>query len=233
MALIIAIDGPSAAGKGTLARGLAEALGLPHLDTGLLYRAVGRRVLDAGEDPRDAGAAERAARALRAEDTRRTDLRGAEADAASSAVATIPGVRAALLDFQRDFARTRGAVLDGRDIGTVIFPAATIKFFVTASSAARAHRRWLERAESGLTEAQVRAEMEDRDKRDAERSAAPLRAAADAITLDTTTMDAAVALALALEIVRNRVAQYQLHNTTRPTSLTKTTKKYRRPARNL
>ena len=131
--LIIAVDGPAAAGKGTLARRLARHFGLPYLDTGLLYRAVGRRVLDAGGDPADPAAAEAAARALRPGDLERSDLRGPPADAAASAVAAIPGVRAALLEFQRAFGRARGAVLDGRDIGTVVFPAATAKLYVTAS----------------------------------------------------------------------------------------------------
>ena len=141
---IIAIDGPAAAGKGTLARRLAAALGLPYLDTGLLYRAVGRRVLDAGGDPGDAATAEGAARSLRPADLERCDLRGPQADAAAASVASIPGVRAALLAFQRDFAKRDGAVLDGRDIGTVIFPDAAAKLFVTASLAERARRRWLE-----------------------------------------------------------------------------------------
>jgi len=132
-ALVIAIDGPAAAGKGTLARRLADALRLPYLDTGLLYRAVGRRVLDACGDPADPAQAQAAAESLVPEDMRRTDLRGPQADAAASAVAVIPAVRAALLAFQRGFAQDGGAVLDGRDIGTVIFPDAPAKLFVTAT----------------------------------------------------------------------------------------------------
>ena len=124
MKLVIAIDGPAAAGKGTLARRLAAAFNLPYLDTGLLYRAVGRRVLDLGVDPRDAVLAEAAARTLTPGALHRTDLRGPAADMAASEVAAIPAVRAALLDWQRDFAREAGAVLDGRDIGTVVFPEA-------------------------------------------------------------------------------------------------------------
>ena len=120
-ARVVAVDGPAAAGKGTLARRLAGALGVAYLDTGLLYRAVGRMVLVAGSDPADGAAAERAALALRAEDLARGDLRGAEADAAASLVAAVPGVRAALLAFQRQVG-VGGAVLDGRDIGTVVFP---------------------------------------------------------------------------------------------------------------
>jgi cytidylate kinase len=123
---IIAIDGPAAAGKGTLARRLASHLALPYLDTGLLYRAVGRRVLDAGATPSDPAAAERAARALLPADLERSDLRGPEADSAAAAVASVSGVRAALLDFQRDFGAATGAVLDGRDIGTVVFPGADL-----------------------------------------------------------------------------------------------------------
>jgi cytidylate kinase len=134
---IIAIDGPAAAGKGTLARRLAAELGLPYLDTGLLYRATTRRLLDPGADPSDPEAATKAA-ALRPADLDRTDLRGPVADAAAAAVAAIPAVRAALLDFQRGFATERGGVLDGRDIGTVIFPAAPAKLFVTASAPERA-----------------------------------------------------------------------------------------------
>ncbi len=166
---IIAIDGPAAAGKGTLARRLAATLGLPYLDTGLLYRAVGRRVLDTGGDPADPSAAEAAARALLPADLERRDLRGPIADAAAAAVAAIPAVRAALLDFQRSFGEERGAVLDGRDIGTVIFPDAAVKLFVTASLAERAHRRWLELQAKGVKAdpATVEAEMLARDTRDA------------------------------------------------------------------
>ena len=145
---IIAIDGPAAAGKGTLARRLAATLGLSYLDTGLLYRAVARLVLDSGADPADPKAAETAARALRPADLERGDLRGPVADAAAASVAAIPAVRTALLDFQRSFGKERGAVLDGRDVGTVIFPDAPAKLFVTASRPERAHRRWLRRRPS-------------------------------------------------------------------------------------
>lgn len=202
---VIAIDGPAAAGKGTLARRLAAALGLAHLDTGLLYRAVGRRVLDAGKSPDDPAAAEAAAHGLAAADLARTDLRGPEADRASSLVATMPGVRAALLAFQRRFA-AQGAVLDGRDIGTVVAPHASVKLFVTASSAARARRRWLELQGRGVAAslAAVEAELQIRDAQDAAREAAPLKAAADAVVLDTTELDADAAFARALEIVRSR-----------------------------
>jgi cytidylate kinase len=200
---VIAIDGPAAAGKGTLARRLAATLGLPYLDTGLLYRAVGRRVLDAGGDPANPVAAEAAARALRPADLERGDLRGPVADAAAAAVAAIPGVRAALLDFQRSFGRERGAVLDGRDIGTVIFPDAPVKLFVTASLPARAHRRWLELQAKGIAAdpAVVEADMLARDTRDAPN----MRQAADAMLLDTTELDAERAFAKALAEVQGRL----------------------------
>jgi len=206
---VIAIDGPAAAGKGTLARRLAEALDLPYLDTGLLYRAVGRRVLDASADPADPAAAAAAAAALQPEDTRRADLRGPAADAAAAAVASIPAVRAALLDFQRGFAAARGAVLDGRDIGTVIFPDAPVKLFVTASLAARARRRWVELEAKGVDHplAQVEEEMRVRDAMDAARAAAPLRPAADAVLLDTTALDPDAAFAAALREVRARLGR--------------------------
>jgi cytidylate kinase len=207
MSLVVAIDGPAAAGKGTLARRLAAALGLPYLDTGLLYRAVGRRVLDAGGDASDPAVAEAAARALVPADLDRGDLRGPAADAAASAVAAVPGVRAALLAFQRGFAAREGAVLDGRDIGTVIFPDAAAKLFVTASPAERARRRWAELAAKGeaVALAGVEAEMAARDAKDSARAAAPLRAAADAFVLDTTELDADAAFAAALAFVRGVV----------------------------
>lgn len=204
---VIAVDGPAAAGKGTLARRLAAALGLPHLDTGLLYRAVGRRVLDVAGDPRDAAQAEAAARALTPADLDRTDLRSPMADRAASAVAAIPAVRAALLDFQRGFGRDRGAVLDGRDIGTVVFPDAAVKLFVTASVQERARRRCLELRGRGVAAdpAQVEAEIRDRDAQDASRPVAPLKPAADALLLDTTALDAEAAFAAALALVRERL----------------------------
>jgi CMP/dCMP kinase len=202
--LVIAVDGPAASGKGTLARRLAAALGLPHLDTGLLYRAVGRRVLDRGADPRDPAVAEEEAHALTQADLGRCDLRGPEADRASSAVAAIPGVRAALLDFQRDFGRREGAVLDGRDIGTVVFPDARVKLFVTASVAERARRRTLELRGRGVEAdpARVEAELRARDAQDSGRTVAPMEAAADALVLDTTETDADAAFAAALALVR-------------------------------
>lgn len=206
---VISVDGPAAAGKGTLARRLAAALDLPHLDTGLLYRAVGRRVLDAGGDPEDPAVAAREAEALTPEDLARADLRAPEVDRAASLVAAIPAVRGALLAFQRRFAEARGAVLDGRDIGTVVFPDADLKLFVTASDGERARRRWLELKSRGVEIPldSVLADLRARDARDAGRDVAPLRPAADAIVLDTTDLDAEAAFARALAIVRDRLGR--------------------------
>jgi cytidylate kinase len=164
-------------------------------------------VLDAGGDPRDVATAEAQARALVAADLDRGDLRGPEADMAASAVATIPQVRAALLDWQRDFGRTHGAVMDGRDIGTVIFPDAPAKLFVTASPEARAKRRWLELQGKGVqrTLEDVEAEMRARDAQDAQRATAPMKPAEDAIILDTTSLDAEHAFHMALKLVRARL----------------------------
>ncbi len=199
--MIVAIDGPAAAGKGTLARRLAAHLRVAHLDTGLLYRAVGRLVLDAGEPPTDQAAATAAARALRPDDLERSDLRGPDADDAAASVAAIPGVRAALVAWQRAFARQPGgAVLDGRDIGTVILPDADAKFWVTASAEARGHRRWLELRGRGVAADldAVTAEVRARDARDAAR----LVAAEDAISLDTTALDADATFARAVSMLR-------------------------------
>jgi cytidylate kinase len=206
IAPIVAIDGPAAAGKGTLARRLAATLGLPYLDTGLLYRAVARLVLDVGADPADPKAAETAARALRPPNLERRDLRGPVADAAAASVAAIPAVRTALLDFQRNFGKERGAVLDGRDIGTVIFPDAPAKLFVTASLTERAHRRWLELRARGIAadKATVEAEMLARDTRDAPN----MRQAPDAFVLDTTKLDAEAAFVVGLAQVRRRLARF-------------------------
>ncbi len=209
--MIIAIDGPAASGKGTLARGLAAALGLAHLDTGMIYRAVAARVLAAGEDPQDAAAALQAAQALEADDLRRSDLRRQEVGQGASVVAAIPEVRAALLAFQRDFAAhppegRSGAVLDGRDVGTVVCPQAEVKFFVTASPEVRARRRHKELLDGGGQSiyARVLQEVQDRDARDSGREAAPLRPAEDAVVLDTTDLSAEAALAVALAHIRSR-----------------------------
>ncbi len=209
---VIAVDGPSAAGKGTLARALAAALGLPYLDTGLLYRAVARKLQEEGGDPTAAEAAADAARRLQPADLARDDLRAASMDRAASQVAALGEVRAALLGFQRDFAARAGAVLDGRDIGTVIFPEATLKLFVTASPEERALRRWRERVARGepVTLAAVAADLAERDARDAARAAAPLRPAADAVVIDTTHLDAPAALAAAMAIAARRLGGSQL-----------------------
>ena len=192
MIFTVAIDGPAAAGKGTISRAVAARFGFAHLDTGLLYRAVGAM----GGDPGDA------ARRLTVQDLARDDLRSLDAGQAASRVAALPEVRAALLDFQRRFARADGgAVLDGRDIGTVICPEAEVKLYVTASPEIRAHRRWLE---VGGDEAEVLAQVRERDARDMGRADAPLKPAADAVTIDTTEMsiDQATAHAVALVAAR-------------------------------
>ena len=205
--MIIAIDGPAASGKGTLARRLAAHLGLPHLDTGLLYRATARALRDAGQRPDDAAAAVKAARGLALMDFDEVSLRGRDMGEAASLVAAIPDVRAALIDTQRAFAaRPGGAVLDGRDIGTVICPQAQVKIFVTASPEARAGRRALELA--GRSEkvdyADILDDIRKRDARDAGRGVAPLRQAQDAALLDTTHLDKDAAFAAALALVRAR-----------------------------
>ena len=206
--MIIAVDGPSAAGKGTLARALAERLGFAHLDSGLLYRAVAAALAVAEDDPGFTAAARRAAEALSAADLRRPGLRGERIGHLASKVAAIPEVRTALLAFQRDFAGSPpggapGAVLDGRDIGTVVCPDADLKIFVTASPEERALRRHKELRERGEESiyARVLQDIETRDARDSERAVAPLRAAEDAIVLDTTELDSEAALAAAMDIV--------------------------------
>jgi len=192
----VAIDGPAAAGKGTIGRAIAQRFGLAHLDTGLLYRAVGAEVLG-GADPVEA------ARNLGAGALENPDLRTAAVAQEASKVAVIPEVRAALLDFQRAFARRAGgAVLDGRDICTVICPQAEVKMFVTATPEVRAQRRYEELIARGqdTTYAAVLADVQERDRRDSERSAAPLKPAQGAEVLDTSELgiDAAVAAAVAL-----------------------------------
>jgi cytidylate kinase len=202
--MIIAIDGPAASGKGTLARNLARHFSLPHLDTGLLYRATARALMDECHDLAAQDAAVAAARGLALTGFDENLLRGREMAEAASIVAAIPEVRAALADIQRSFARSPGgAVLDGRDIGTVICPEACPKIFVTASAEVRATRRALELRSQGekADYAAVLADIVRRDERDKNRAAAPLMAAKDAIVLDTTTLDAEAAFQAALAIV--------------------------------
>ena len=199
--LLIAIDGPAASGKGTLARRIARHFGLPHLDTGLLYRAVGWLSGTRGLDPVAAAAG------LTTADLAEPALRGDEAGQAASKVAAIPQVRANLLKFQQEFAgQAAGAVLDGRDIGTVICPDAPVKLFVTASLEARADRRFRELRERGVETIRPRvlAEMAERDRRDSERAAAPMKAAPDAYLLDTSDMDADAAFAAAVAFIERK-----------------------------
>ena len=196
MKFTVAIDGPAAAGKGTIARAVAQHFGFAYLDTGLLYRAAARKVID-GMDP------VAAAKALTPHDFERAGLRTAKVGQAASKIAALPKVRAALVDFQHKFARSDGgAVLDGRDIGTVICPEAEVKLFITASDEVRAVRRHAELVEKSadLTVDEVLADLRARDARDTERKVAPLMAAADAVLLDTSelTIDQAVAKACAL-----------------------------------
>ena len=190
MIFTVAIDGPAAAGKGTISRAVAAEFGFAHLDTGLLYRAVGAM----GGDPIVA------ARELAEADLKRDDLRTLEAGQAASRVAVIPEVRAALVEFQRNFARRPGgAVLDGRDIGTVICPEAEVKLYVTASAEVRAQRRWLE---VGGDETRVLAEVRERDARDMGRADAPLKAADGAVVIDTSEMTIETAVARAVGVVK-------------------------------
>lgn len=207
--LIIAIDGPAASGKGTVAKKLAEHLGVPYLDTGLLYRAVARDVEAGGGELEDVAAAVVAAQSIDAQTLGDPGLRGPRAGDKASIIAKIPAVRAALLDYQRNFARScaHGAVLDGRDIGTVVCPEADIKIFVTASDEARAQRRYLEHQGRGenVTYEVVLEDLRRRDARDRDRSVAPLEAAGDALHVDTTTLDADAAFAAVLALVATRL----------------------------
>jgi cytidylate kinase len=203
-AMIIAIDGPAASGKGTLGKRLAAHFGLRHLDTGLLYRAVAKALLDADHPLEDRGKALAAAQAL---DPARLDERTLKTHAigeAASIVSAYPEVRTALVELQRDFARKPpGAVLDGRDIGTVIAPDARVKIFLTASAAERARRRVTELRNSAepADEAAILADIERRDERDRNRAVAPLKPAADAHLLDTTHLDIDAAVRAAIAIV--------------------------------
>ncbi|MEO8811415.1 MAG: (d)CMP kinase [Caulobacteraceae bacterium] len=212
MGFVVAIDGPAASGKGVLAAALGQALGFPVLDSGLLYRAVGRAVTLAGGDPGDAELCARAAEALDPTGLDAPDLRTAAAGDAASRVAAHPGVRRALLDFQRAFAaREPGAILDGRDIGTAIVPAAPAKLYVTASPEVRAERRRLQLAERGEAApfADILADIEARDRRDGERAASPMRAAPDAVLLDTSKMSMEDAFVAARRIVEAARARWE------------------------
>ncbi|CUH63404.1 Cytidylate kinase [Thalassovita autumnalis] len=200
MAFTIAIDGPAAAGKGTLSKAVAAHFGYAHLDTGLLYRAVGARTLQGAEPIA-------AAQALQAEDLEADNLRTPDVAQAASKVAVIPEVRAALVAFQQAFARRDGgAVLDGRDIGTVICPDAEVKLFVTASAEVRATRRHKELAEKGGTQSYeaVLQDVIERDKRDSERATAPLKPAEDAVQIDTSDLSIEAAIAAAIAAIEAR-----------------------------
>jgi len=208
--MIIAIDGPAASGKGTIARRLAVHYGLRHLDTGLIYRGVAKSLIDAGRPLDDVAAATNAAKALDPSSFDEAALKQHGVGEAASRVSAIPGVRAALFDFQRTFAaRPPGAVIDGRDIGTVICPDADAKIFVTATPQVRAARRAAElrRAGENVDDAEILAEIHRRDQRDSTRAAAPLKPAADAHTLDTSTLDIEGAVAAAIAIVEGALAR--------------------------
>ena len=200
--MIIAVDGPAAAGKGTLSRLLAEHYTLARLETGSLYRAVALKMLRSGDDPEDPESAAKSAKLLKPTELHDPELRREDVGEAASKVAAIPTVRAALIEFQRDFAsnppgRTQGAVLDGRDIGTVVCPDADYKIFVTATPEARANRRFLELRQKGeaVDEQMVLAATRERDARDTERATSPLKPAADAYLLDTTNLSIDAAFA--------------------------------------
>ena len=202
--MIIAIDGPAASGKGTLGKRLAAHYGLPHLDTGLIYRAVAKALLDAGHSPENRARALAAAEALDPSRFDEAALKSQAVGEAASLVSAVPEVRKAVLAFQRDFGRTPpGAVLDGRDIGTVVFPDADVKIFVTATADVRARRRAVELREAGnrIDEAEVLADIQRRDERDTKRAVAPLKAAPEAHLLDTTHLDIDAAFRAAIDIV--------------------------------
>ena len=209
--MIIAVDGPAASGKGTIARRIARELDFAYLDTGLLYRGVGVMVLDRGENPEDPAAATRAAESFDPALMEDPRLRGDEAAVAASKVAAIPGVRAAMLEFQRAFGRTppdgkEGAVLDGRDIGTAIFPDADVKLFITAAVEVRAERRHKELLGRGTPSiyARVLQDMQERDQRDMSRSTAPMAIAPDAVVIDTSALDVEAAFEAAMDPIRKK-----------------------------
>jgi cytidylate kinase len=204
MSFTVAIDGPAASGKGTISRAIAEHFGFAHLDTGLLYRGVGKKALAYSRTSYYPEVAEQLARDLTADDLLADDLRTAEVAQAASKVAVIPEVRAVLLEFQKTFAKQDGgAVLDGRDIGTVICPDADVKMFVTATAEVRARRRYKELADKGedVTPEQVLADVKLRDERDAGRDVAPMVAADDALLIDTSEMSIAEAVKAAIAVI--------------------------------
>jgi len=214
MSIVIAIDGPAATGKGTLADGLAAELGLAHLDTGSLYREVARAVMDRGVDPSDAAACTAIARGLAIGTADKASLRGEAVGQVASKISATPGVRAALLELQRTFAAEHpgapnGAVLDGRDIGTVICPDATLKIYLTADAGARGLRRHAEAPGDGALE-EITASIRERDAREASRAVAPMRPAEDAVVIDTSNLSADGVLQRALGEFQSRLPAFNL-----------------------
>lgn len=208
MSIVIAVDGTAASGKGTLAKKLAAHFGFHHLDSGSLYRLTALGVIDAGGDPNNEADAVKAARAIDPSKAGDTRIRSAEIGKAASLVSVFPPVRAALLDYQRAFARREpGAVIDGRDIGTVVCPDAAAKLFVDATPEVRAHRRWLELKSYGQApdEATILKEIRERDERDTNRAISPQKPAADAALLDTSQLGIDAAFAAALALVQAKV----------------------------
>jgi cytidylate kinase len=208
MSIVIAVDGTAASGKGTLAKKLAAHFGFHHLDSGSLYRLTALGVIDAGGDPNNEADAVKAARAIDPSKTGDVRIRSAEIGKAASLVSVFPPVRAALLDYQRGFARRDpGAVIDGRDIGTVVCPDATAKLFIDAAPEVRAHRRWLELKGYGQApdETQILKEIRERDERDTNRAISPQKPAADAALLDTSQLGIDAAFAAALALVQPKI----------------------------